>query len=149
MNDEIKEILEDLKNKDLSVDDLTHNDKAKLIDCITNLEQKVEQYENPDDYTLFYMWLDAKAKDKMKQLQEENERLKEIEKFKFSIRKDETKIPPIVTKNYKREYEDYKSRCEKAIERLTLNGDIQEKDVIEIFANAIRDTRNILNGGDE
>lgn len=37
---------------------------------------------------------------------------------------------------------------DEAIERLTLNGDIQEKDVIEVFANAIRDTRNIL-GGDE
>lgn len=47
-------------------------------------------------------------------LREENKRLKEIENFKFSIRKDETKTTPIVTKNYKSEYEDYKSRCEKA-----------------------------------
>lgn len=29
---------------------------------------KVETYENPEDLTLFYMWLDEKAKDKMKQL---------------------------------------------------------------------------------
>lgn len=86
MNDEIKEILEDLRNKNMSVDDLTHNDKTKLLDYITNLQEEnehlrtqVNTYENPDDYTLFYMWLDAKAKDKMKQLQEENERLKEKE----------------------------------------------------------------------
>ena len=39
------------------------------------LENKLNQYENPDDLTLFYMWLDTKAKDKIKQLQEENERL--------------------------------------------------------------------------
>ena len=42
------------------------------------LENKLNQYENPDDLTLFYMWLDTKAKDKIKQLQEENERLNNI-----------------------------------------------------------------------
>lgn len=55
---------------------------SKLLDYITNLQEKVDQYENPKDYTLFYMWLDEKAKDKMKELQQENERLKdEIEKL--------------------------------------------------------------------
>ena len=44
MNNEIKEILEDLKNEDISVDDLTHNDKVKLLDCITNLEQENNYY---------------------------------------------------------------------------------------------------------
>lgn len=39
-------------------------------------KQKLDQYENPDDLTLFYMWLDEKAKDKMKQLEKENEFLK-------------------------------------------------------------------------
>ena len=61
----------------------------------------------------------------------------EIDSYKLRIRK------------LLEEKEDYKSRIDKAIERLTLNGDIQEKDVIEVFSNAIRDTRNILNGGDE
>lgn len=37
---------------------------------------------------------------------------------------------------------------DKALERLTLKGDIQEKDVIEVFANAIKDTLNILKGED-
>lgn len=43
MNDEIKEILEDLRNKNMSVDDLTHNDKTKLLDCITNLQEENEK----------------------------------------------------------------------------------------------------------
>lgn len=73
MKDEIKEILFLLHN-----DRLTDSGKRKLVDYITNLQEKVNQYENPDDMTLFYMWLDEKAKDKIKQLQEENERLKEL-----------------------------------------------------------------------
>lgn len=46
MNDEIKEILEDLRNKNMSVDDLTHNDKTKLLDCITNLQKENERLNN-------------------------------------------------------------------------------------------------------
>jgi len=42
MNKEVKEILEDLRNKNMSVDDLTHNDKTKLLDYITSLEEKIE-----------------------------------------------------------------------------------------------------------
>lgn len=52
-------------------------DKEELIwmcisrdNRIKSLEQKINQYENPDDLTLFYMWLDEKAKDKMKELQQ-------------------------------------------------------------------------------
>lgn len=81
MNNEVKEIIDMFtKYKD---DWYSFEYKLKpkqcvaVLDYITNIEQKVEQYENPDDMTLFYMWLDAKAKDKMKQIQEENERLKE------------------------------------------------------------------------
>lgn len=43
MNNEIKEILEDLRNKNMSVDDLTHNDKTKLLDYITNLQKENEE----------------------------------------------------------------------------------------------------------
>lgn len=50
-------------------------------DEIQDLKQKVNQYENPDDLTLFYMWLDEKAKDKMKELQQENKELKERIKY--------------------------------------------------------------------
>ena len=102
MKDGIKEILENLKNKSFGeyeleyVDDvISRKDIKLLLDYITNLQEKANQYENPDDLTLFYMWLDVKAKDKMKELEdnlysanqvvnelldvkEENERLKEL-----------------------------------------------------------------------
>ena len=42
MNRETQEILEELKNKEITVDDLTHNDKIKLLDCITNLQEENE-----------------------------------------------------------------------------------------------------------
>ena len=47
MSNEIKEILNDLKNKDISVDDLTHNDKVKLLDYINSLQ---EENENLKDF---------------------------------------------------------------------------------------------------
>lgn len=53
------------------------SENAELENKITNLQEKVDQYENPDDMTLFYMWLDEKAKDKMKQLQEDKKDLRE------------------------------------------------------------------------
>ena len=82
MNEEIKEILEYLKNDKYAgykeQYKAIRKDYAKvLLDYITNLQEKVNQYENPDDMTLFYMWLDEKAKDKMKELKQKNERLKE------------------------------------------------------------------------
>lgn len=98
MSEEIKEIAESLREistpTGLSYSgDRTLNNSytEKIIDYITNLQQKVEQlekeneqlrtqvntYENPDDLTLFYMWLDEKAKDKIKQL--ENIRKEAIE----------------------------------------------------------------------
>lgn len=102
MNNEIKEILDKLKDNDWYEEldltgtkwiELKQEETNQLLDYITNLQQEnehlrtqVNTYENPDDYTLFYMWLDAKAKDKMKQLQEENERLNnKLEKIKEII----------------------------------------------------------------
>lgn len=82
MSEEIKEILDRLENYDnykyrndngLSYKEIEGWEIDLLLDYITNLQEKVDQYENPEDYTLFYMWLDEKAKDKMKKLQEENE----------------------------------------------------------------------------
>ena len=82
MKDEIKEILDKAKEiSDYGADGKQHTrmfnqfEAKALLDYITNLQQKVDQYENPDDMTLFYMWLDEKAKDKMKCLEEENKRL--------------------------------------------------------------------------
>lgn len=94
------------------------NDVDKIIDYITNLQQKIDQYENPEDYTLFYMWLDEKAKDKMKELQEENEKLKDL--------CDKYEEEHSTTFEYWKHLvkEDYKSRNEKAIEFMKENCDI-------------------------
>lgn len=88
MSNEIKEILEYYR-KYMSIKDCIK--LSKIEDHITNLQQKVEQYENPDDLTLFYMWLDEKAKDKMKHLQQENERLNQLIKSLRGNIKDITK----------------------------------------------------------
>ena len=87
MKDEIKEILDKLKKLcyddyclEFSVDYIERKEEKLLLECITNLQEKVNQYENPDDMTLFYMWLDTEAKDKMKQLEQENKFAKEYEK---------------------------------------------------------------------
>lgn len=98
MKDEINKILDRLERIDhkeysggfefadsASFDETTRcfEERKKMANYITNLQQKIEQYENPDDLTLFYMWLDEKAKDKMKELQQENQILKEhLEAYK-------------------------------------------------------------------
>ncbi len=90
MKDEIKEILDELdwyikqpNNQDINGEyeppmELSQEEAKDIYDCITNLQEKVEQYENPDDLTLITMYCDLKAKDKIKQLQEENDYLKDI-----------------------------------------------------------------------
>ena len=83
MNNEIKEILDKWKCYIELTKKFTTNEYEmlrvenidKILDYITNLQEKVDQYENPDDMTLMFMWCDEKTKDKIKQLQEENEKL--------------------------------------------------------------------------
>lgn len=145
MNDEIKEILDKLGKK-TSVYKFQINqgtsfntdeyEASILLDYITNLQEKVSQYENPDDYTLFYMWLDEKAKDKMKKLKEENERLKEdittmnnyIDKIQKenNILKENAEHNDKVVDKAKWNEMIYKSRNEKAIEYLGINEEILE-----------------------
>lgn len=43
---------------------------------IERLNKKIEQYENPEDMTLMFMWCDEKAKDEIKRL---NNIIKELE----------------------------------------------------------------------
>ena len=117
MKDEIKEILErldkgiketkffrspyfseDKKYKEVGIclQEEQCNIFKDTLDYITNLQEKVNQYENPDDMTLFYMWLDEKAKDKIKKLQEEN---KELLKKSYSDDVIITKATEWVKKN--------------------------------------------------
>lgn len=51
------------------------------------LKEKVNQYENPEDMTLFYMWLDTKAKDKLKQYKSVIDEVNE-EIFKYLVSED-------------------------------------------------------------
>lgn len=117
-------LMEFFKDDDIKVVDkdfyIKSQMKSDVIKYITNLEQEnehlraqVNTYENPDDYTLFYMWLDAKAKDKMKQLQEEKE--------------------------------DYKSRYEKAIDKMSKLKPFIPNEI----PSWLDELENILNGGDE
>lgn len=66
---------------------------SKLItndqwDEYQDLKEKIKMYEDPDDLTLFYMWLDERAKDKLKKLEEENMRLR----IEVSAREEEYNI---------------------------------------------------------
>lgn len=132
MNNEIKDIL------DKCTPFLFGDEVDKLTDYITNLQQKVEQYENPDDLTLFYMWLDTKAKDKMKQLENEV----------MMLRQQNTMITTLG--------EDYKSRCEKATEYIKIKKEQREKgneyayDIQNSnFIKYCNEEINILNGDDK
>lgn len=84
MTDEIKEsyiklfkYVNDKYETYTIVDENTKAIKA-LLDYITNLQEKVNQYENPDDMTLMFMWCNEKAKDKIKELQEDLDYQKEM-----------------------------------------------------------------------
>lgn len=138
---EIRDLLEDLQK---CIDDGQYEQTLKiehiklLLDCITNLQQKVNQYENPDDMTLFYMWLDEKAKDKMKSLQQEVEEQKDmLSKYRHlqtttgidelmgenaKLKQEKDSFEKIANQNYK-VAEDYKSRNDKAIEYIRENKD--------------------------
>ena len=53
-------------------------DNRKLEKEIERLNKKIEQYENPEDMTLMFMWCDEKAKDEIKRL---NNIINELEKY--------------------------------------------------------------------
>lgn len=120
MNKEIKEILDRLDYNEWEVDlykvPITWLELYDIRDYITNLQEKVNQYENPDDMTLFYMWLDEKAKDKMKQLQEENEHLRtDLNTYQNTVIEVNKECNSLFNHLTKKDL-DYKSRCDKAIE---------------------------------
>ena len=56
-NDEIRDFC---IKKDLKIFELEQE--------IERLNKKIEQYENPEDMTLMFMWCDEKAKDEIKRL---------------------------------------------------------------------------------
>ena len=54
--------------------DMTEEEYKEVID---RLNKRIEQYENPEDMTLMFMWCDEKAKDEIKRL---NSIINELEK---------------------------------------------------------------------
>lgn len=126
MNDEIKYWLEGL-------DDLSFN---KVLDYITNLQQEIERQSKAqvilDDMLVNY--------------KRENERLKELNAELKAITKRPT---PIDYAMIQKRYEDYKSRCEKAIEYMKKNEFININNYWEVV-EFYQDLLNILqNGSDE
>lgn len=83
-NKEIEELLNYMKQYVENIDEhvsepmLNWKDLQIVLSYIEQLEKKIDQYENPDDLTLFYMWLDEKAKDKMKQLENNRDKALKI-----------------------------------------------------------------------
>lgn len=116
MNDEIKEILDDLKNIE---DYLSFSEANKLLDYITNLKQENERLKKLE-YKFFYCSEDEESftledylelGNKVYDLEQENERLKEKE---LLIESD--------INNAYSWLKDYKSRVEKAVEYIKDSG---------------------------
>ena len=144
MNDEIKEILDKLKDDnwydelDLTGEmwiELRWKETHLLLDYITNLQQ---------DNTM-YAQLKDEYEEEIKDLQQENERLKEENKHIFAnVNDDELLISNAM--NYT-EAQDYKSRCEKASEIIK-----KEKEIMGYakYDSCLLLIENILqNGGDK
>lgn len=137
MTEEIKEMLNDLKNKDSYVNDetiLTFNEGNILYNYITNLQQENEKlkldvryWENKWQNTRF-------ANNQVKVLQD-------------TIIKSANN-----TNKAMEQTEIYKSRCEKAMELLKLPivyETHQENGERDELLKRIRQAENILNGSDE
>ena len=120
-------------------------------------EKKLKEYV--DKYFEKYMmvsfdkfienWEELQAWDtykdnKIKILQKENE---ELRRFRYTIRKDETKIPPVITRTYKREYDELQEKIKVADRMLSeFNTKLMEILKIGISIKDISDIQEILKG---
>ena len=79
MSETLKEIIENMP-KDILIKsfETVYEDSIKKDLEIERLNKKIEQYENPEDMTLMFMWCDEKAKDEIKRL---NNIIKEAREF--------------------------------------------------------------------
>lgn len=71
---------EEIKNEFINCieSSLTLNLAISVLEDREELKAKVEQYENPKDLTLMYMYCDEKAKDKIKELEKDIKNLVRI-----------------------------------------------------------------------
>ena len=79
MSETLKEIIENMP-KDILIKsfETVYEDSIKKDLEIERLNKKIEQYKNPEDMTLMFMWCDEKAKDEIKRL---NNIINELEKW--------------------------------------------------------------------
>jgi hypothetical protein len=153
MKDEIKEILDYLKDEDeyykkaeeviVGYGDLIieKEDVDKVLDYITNLQQ---ENKNQAKRNSRQRLANQKQYELILKLQQENERLK--------IKTKEQSLLLIDYQDMEQRYEDYKSRCEKAIEYLkSYNTDFEHCRFNEapISLRELGDLLNILQNGSE
>lgn len=133
MTEEIKEILENFKiyetryklyNETQFI--ITHREINKLSDYITNLQQKLQMANDTLDT----------HNELIEKLYQENERLEE----------NNQAMQEEMARTWKMT-DDYKSRCEKAIEYIKMYK--CDYSPYELTDSAIRNVLNILNGSDE
>ena len=142
MNIEIKEILDLLKycvDKNEYLEEPNMKNWKPLLDYITNLQQEIEKLNDDKRGMLVQLYKANDEKDKIKQ---ENERLKE--RVAYLKRSNNRREDTIIGLRFEvAEQEDYKSRCEKAIEYIK---DFRTEDYILVGKNSLL---NILqNRGD-
>ena len=149
MNDKIKEILDKLKDDnwydelDLTGDkwiELKQTETKQILDYITNLQQAIKDTKDTADDMLF-------------ELKQENERLKEENNNKAM-----NDYAHAIDESWYRElYDDYKSRCEKAIEyiedrRERINPDktiyVNGNDLLNILQNGRKDDKKTISKAD-
>lgn len=56
------------ENQSLNAEYERNKKEREMKEEIERLNKKIEQYENPEDMTLMFMWCDEKAKDEIKRL---------------------------------------------------------------------------------
>ena len=72
----MRKVIDDYDNEDY--DYFKEWDIEQYKQEIERLNKKIEQYENPEDMTLMFMWCDEKAKDEIKRL---NNIINEVRKY--------------------------------------------------------------------
>jgi DNA repair exonuclease SbcCD ATPase subunit len=144
MNDEIKEILDKLKDNNWYEEldltgtkwiELKQEETNQLLDYITNLQQENDNLKNiissvKEDF--------LNANNELTNLQQENERLKTKTK--------EQSLLLIDYQDMEQKLEDYKSRIEKAVEYIKLRKKICERQENMTGINILVELLNILEG---
>ena len=118
------------------------------------LKDKLKTYEDPEDLTLMFMYCDEKAKDKIKELEEENFNLREniyIEKMSFSSEgrniKELIEMPTYEDLlNQQKEFMNYINAY---IELLKDKPDLVEEGQKDILEEVLSKYKSIIGGKDE